>query len=178
MKHCLLAIVAFTVAVTALADDKPKLKLGQTLEEEWKGKFFKISATCFQHAAGNSRGYALDLEHDKVRVSDSDRNTETLIDLNNKFGMELRKDPKGEPTGVSVRINKWMYHDLNCDGEWDARNDNRDATPKRFIWLNDQWVQVKYHHGRFGVGNEVSFFDEKTEYQWDGKAWNTKPTKR
>jgi len=177
MKYCLFALCAATLAAVAFAADKPKLGPEWTEDKLSQSYFKTMKILVTRSGGGNARNYHLDLEHDKVRVADSDGNIATDVFLNDKFNLELRKDPKGKPSSVTVRIDKWVYHDLNCDGEWDARSDGRTVTPNRFIWLNDQWVQVTYHHGRFGTGGEVNFFDGKTKYLWDGKVWTVKPAK-
>lgn len=172
MKRGGFAIAVIALAAVAFADDKPKMELGQTVEEEVKGRSFKLRVRTLQTALGNSRNYYLDLEHDKVLVSDSDVNNSTIVNVNHTLGLEVRKAPEGVPSRVTATVNKCVYHDLNCDGEWDAWYDGRADKFVRYIRHNDQWVPVCNKIGDL-FRTELSF-DRKTEYVWDGKVWQAK----
>jgi hypothetical protein len=179
MKHRLLAVgvVALAAIAFAFADDKPKLGPEWTEDKQAQNFFKMMQIKVTRSAGGNARNYYLDLEHDKVRVVDTDDNIATSVSVNNSAGLEVRKDPKGAPSVVSVNVNKCTYHDMNCDGVWDAWDDARDGR-KRYIRLNDRWVQVGDFIGGFSNGvREVKSLDRKTEYIWDGKAWDSRAPK-
>lgn len=184
MKHRLLALGVIALAALAFASDEPKP--GQEWTEDKaaqnSSKMMPIRVTRAGGGPGKggyARNYYLDLPRDKVRVTEEDSNIATSVRVNDTLGLELQKDPKGLPSAVSVVMNKTAYHDLDCDGVWDAWDDMRDGNLKRFISHKGQWVQVCDFVGSFFNGaREVLSLDRKTKYAWDGKVWNARPPKR
>lgn len=182
MRRSLLTFGVITLVAVAVAADPPK-KLGPEWTEDKETKeFFKMmQIKTVRSAGGNARNYYLDLEHDKVWVTDSDENIATSVHLNQTLSLRMRKDPKGATSNVTAIMNRCVHYDLNCDGAWDAWYDRRDGADKLYILHDGRWVRVIDVYGSFRAqGNDkvVATPDLKTDYAWDGKVWNAKPSKR
>ena len=179
MRRSLLALGMFAlVAVTVAADPPSKLGPEWTYDKAEQHYFKMMQIKTVRHSGGNVRGYRLDLEHDKVRVTDTDDNIATEVSLNETLSLEVRKDRKGVPSRVSVVVGKCGYCDFNGDGVWDAWYDGREGVRgKPNIWFNDRWVPVE--DSKLGITTEQQrdLLDRNTEYSWDGKVWNVKRPK-
>lgn len=179
MRHAIFVIGAIALATIAVAAAPPKLGPEWTEDKEAQNYFKMTPIRVTRSAGGNTRNYHLDLEHDKVRVTDTDGNIATGVTVSGTVGLDVRKDSKGRPGSVSAVINKSTYHDLDCDGVWDAWDDSRNGDHRRSIWCNGAWVRVCDFLGGFDNGvRAVLSLDRQTEYVWDGKAWQGRPANR
>ncbi len=178
MKRCLFALGVFALVAVAVAADPPK-KLGPewTYDKEAQHYFKMMQIKSVRSGAGGVGNYYLDLEHDKVWVSDSDDNIATSVHLNQTLSLEVRKDPKGVSSGITADVNGCLYRDLNCDGAWDTWYDRRDGASKLCILYDNQWIQVRYFRGQITNGTGLFSLDKKTTYTWNGKVWNAQPAK-
>lgn len=179
MRYTVLAVgaVGLAVVVAVVAAEPPKLGPEWTYDKEMKQYEKTMPIKVTRSGGGNTRGYYLNLEYDKVMVHDTDGNIATGVRINDTIHLDIRKDPKGGPGKVTFGTNKCSHHDLDGDGVWDAWSDSRGAYTKCFIRHDGGWVQVGDSKSGFGDGPALSL-DRKTEYTWDGRAWTSRPANR
>src|SRR5262245_52648492 len=103
MRYPLLAVGALTLLAVfvTVAADPPKLGPEWTYDKEMREYKKSLPIKVTRSGGGNTQGYHLDLQHDKVVVYETDENIATGVYINGKMQFDIRKDPKGGPSQIS-----------------------------------------------------------------------------